>query len=402
MATICNNCGGALLYSPTRKKMYCNKCGATFKAEEVVNDSKNLLEDIDVRKSEDIFGTSAKGSYDSNIYICNHCGGEISVNGTEASTVCIYCGNPTVVFKRVAKDMRPDGIVPFSISKSEAEMLIKTHLKNGFFIPSALKKVKTENIRGIYIPYWIVNCEFHDAVMYKGTIREGKHDRTTYAVRAGSCSFKSLPVDASLSLNDNISKRLEPFFFDDAKPFDEDYLSGFYSDASDISVSDLRATVLKRCDELFAGEAMTDIPLRDKSVVRSCPSVDIKEDLVYLMLPCWFYTFTYEGKPNTILVNGQTGKTVGTLPFNRTKVFSLTAIIFALICTLMFLPSILYGHTDSLYSYTMQLLQKYTAYLLGIGMTVLGVAWAKVKKYMKSMKDTQSGSTFVYVKKRQE
>ncbi|MBR6483617.1 MAG: hypothetical protein IKT14_01240, partial [Clostridiales bacterium] len=79
-----------------------------------------------------------------------------------------------------------------------------------------------------------------------------------------------------------------------------------------------------------------------------------------------------------------------------------TAIIFALICTLMFLPSILYGHTDSLYSYTMQLLQKYTAYLLGIGMTVLGVAWAKVKKYMKSMKDTQSGSTFVYVKKRQE
>ena len=387
MATLCDNCGGALLYSPTRHAMYCNKCGATFKPEQVVNDSKKLLENMDVKN----------GSYDCNIYICNHCGGEIAVNGTETSTLCIYCGSPSIVFKRVSKAMKPDGVIPFSVSGSEAKMLIKTHLKKGAFIPSKIRKLDPDNIRGIYIPYWIVDCDFYDAILFKGKKKEGKRERTTYACHAGSCTFTNLPIDASLKLNDDICKRLEPFYFEDAKAFDEDYLSGFYSDSTDMTVSDLRKSVLIRCEELFTAEATKDIHLMNLEKVRSAPYTDIKDSTVYLMVPAWFYTFTYNGKPHTILVNGQTGKTVGALPFDKKKTY-LTGIIIFLILSLLFLiPFYMIAPGLRLY-----LAKLFGTYLLVIGIMVMGVALTRIKQYLNMIRSTQSGSTFNYVKKRQE
>lgn len=397
MATLCSNCGGALLYSPTRHAMYCNKCGSTFKPEKVVNDSKKLLEDVDVKKASEVFGGNGNGAYDCNIYICNHCGGEIAVNGTEASTLCIYCGNPTIVFSRVTKAMRPDGVIPFSVPKSEAEMLIKMHLKKGAFIPSKIKKANPDNIRGIYIPYWIVDCEFYDAVLFKGKKKEGKNDRTTYAAQAGYSTFTNLPVDASLRLNDEICKRLEPFYFEDAKAFDEDYLSGFYSDSTDMTVSDLRKSVLLRCDELFTSESKRDIPLTNLEQVRSTPYADIKDSTVYLMVPAWFYTFTYGGKPHTILVNGQTGKTVGALPFDKAKAYTLGAVIFTVLSLIFLIP---YFRLDP--NIRFHLMKLYLTYLLTFGIMIMGVAVAKVKHFTKMIRSTQSGSTFVYVKKRQE
>lgn len=396
MATLCRNCGGNLVFSPGRQRMTCRMCGASFRPEEVVSRDKEHLENVKPVSQAKLFGTRDKASYECRIYTCSQCGGDIVINGTEVSTFCVYCGNPAVVFSRVAKEMRPDGIIPFSVTADEAKKLIKYHLQKGAFIPSEIRRDPVDSVRGIYIPYWIVNCDFHDAVIVKGSVKSGKNSRTTYFARSGTCTFELLPCDASLRLNDNISKRLEPYYYDDVKDFDEDYLNGFYSDTTDMGPADLRAAVLRRCDELFCEEIIKTVDAKDRVVERTAPSVNIHDDAIYLMLPAWFYTFTYKGKPITVLVNGQTGKTVGTLPINKVKIGSLAAAVFSLIILILLIP---YMFAEEIYRFT---LMPYCVSLAFVaGMTAITMSWKKLKRFRRNLFDTQSSSTFLYAKKRQ-
>ena len=396
MATLCDNCGSPLVFSPSRNKMVCKMCGSEFRPESVVSADRKIREDVDAKTAASVHGTRDASMYECRIYTCNHCGGDIVINGTEASTVCMYCGNPTVVFKRVSKERRPDGIVPFSISKETAKDLIRHHLSEGKYIPSQIKNLKIEDIRGIYIPYWIVNCDFHDAVIFKGSVKQGKGRRMTYFGRSGDCRFDLLPCDASLRLNDNVAKRLEPFFYEDVRDFDEDYLSGFYSDTSDMSPSDLRAAVLKRCDEMFKAEAIRFVDAKDKEAVKSVPSADIHDDAIYMMFSAWFFTFMYKGKPVTILVNGQTGKTVGMLPVDKLKVAGLSALVFLGLSAVAFFPC-LFGYAQLVW---------WSMYLMMFSLSLASVACTaaakKIRRLRDNLRDTQSDLTFLYVKKRQE
>lgn len=396
MATLCSNCGGALVYSPTSHKMSCKMCGSTFKPEEVVALGKELLVEDNGKTLAEVHGTRNPKDYKVHIYTCSHCGGDVVVNGSEASTVCVYCGNPTVVFSRVANERRPDGIVPFSIGKEEAEKLIRSHLNRGAFIPNKIKKQSLDNIRGIYVPYWIVNCDFYDSVVIKGDVKSGKHTRTTYFARAGRSRFELLPCDASLNLNDNMAKRLEPYYYDDVKDFDEDYLGGFYSDTSDMSPSDLRAAVLRRCDDMFCEEAIKNIRAQNLAVEKTRPYVNIDEDAIYLMLPVWFYTFMYNGKPNTVLVNGQTGKTVGTLPINKGKLAALTIPLFLLLAAIVLYPVIRLSLEDIVAYFPIMV-----SFSTVFGVSMYTIAGRKIRRIINNIKDSQSSSTFLYVRKRQ-
>ena len=86
MATICDKCGGNLLYSPVRKAMYCKLCGSTFKAEEIQDVSKADLVDKKILSFKELTGVDDRDLYNCNVYTCNHCGADILINGTETST----------------------------------------------------------------------------------------------------------------------------------------------------------------------------------------------------------------------------------------------------------------------------------------------------------------------------
>ena len=126
------------------------------------------------------------------------------------------------------------------------------------------------------------------------------------------CSGQDCPssIDASRALSDESSSKLEPFAVSHLKPFDEDYLAGFYSNVSDVTYSDVRYAALQRAKGFFEEEAMKRVSASSKEVTNSCPHIKVGNDMAYAMLPAWFITFPYKGKHNTILVNGDTGKVV--------------------------------------------------------------------------------------------
>ena len=245
MATLCKNCSHALVFDPRTQLLVCSSCGSSFKPEEIESTAKEYREDLKAEAASEVYGvTDDKSLMDCYVYTCSECGGEIIINGTEASTTCVYCGNPNVVFSRISKQKRPEFIMPFSISKERAIVLAQNAVKKGIFVPREIKNFSVDCCRGIYLPYWIVKAKYADAVVIKGQVKQGKNSVTKYFGRAGRLEFDNLPLDASRALSDESSSKLEPFNLVNLKPFDEDYLAGFYSNVSDVTYSDVRGAAL--------------------------------------------------------------------------------------------------------------------------------------------------------------
>lgn len=129
MITQCKNCAGQLVFDPAKQMLVCDHCGSEFKPEEFDVSEKIPLWEQKAESMNDVYGTDSKEFMDCYVYTCHTCGGEVIINGSEASTKCIYCGSSTVVFNRISKHKRPKYIIPFKISKEDAVESIRQRFK---------------------------------------------------------------------------------------------------------------------------------------------------------------------------------------------------------------------------------------------------------------------------------
>ena len=347
----CPNCHGALEYDPITDKMQCAHCGNGFTVAEIehiekkdkldyrleyadiqqVTDEESGADDCtktDIEKEENKAISSevfkALGTMECRIYTCTSCGAELVINENEAASFCAYCGQPTVVFSRVSNELKPESIIPFKISQEQAVGLLRERLKKSYFIPKEVKDVKMENIKGIYIPYWLFDVYYYDIQYWEVNPQRAKtkDDKPLIYSREAECNLRALTVDASDNLDDETSQRLEPYNLRDRKPFDSAYLSGYYADKYDLGDQELYDFAVARAKEIFDTEIRKTIPERTVEMISSLPKrrVDKAE---YTMLPAWFLTFRYQNEPYTMVINGQTGKVVGTLPYDRNKIIAL-------------------------------------------------------------------------------
>ena len=264
---------------------------------------------------------------------CTACGAELAVNGTETSTFCAYCGQATVVQDRVDDYLKPDYIIPFKVPRDDAERIIRTQLNKGFFVPKGIKDFEVEKIRGIYVPFWLFDMHYSDRQFYKYSKKQGKTTVTRYEYFEAKTFFKQLTLDASLNLNDDSSARLEPYDMRQLEEFDMAYLSGYYSDRFDVGVADITGNAVLRAGELFNEQAMKEIKHKTGKLVKQDPDFNVSKT-EYALLPAWFLSFKYDDKPYTILVNGQTGKMVGAVPYVKAKAYAIFIVTALLLCTL--------------------------------------------------------------------
>lgn len=383
MAVLCRNCAGRLIFNPASQKLECATCGSSFRPEDVEDKNADLQSKY----------------YDTRVYTCSHCGAQVVTSDTESSTFCVYCGNPAIVFDRVSKEYRPDGLVPFQITKEQAIKYIRLRFLKNPIVPKEIKeKCVPENLRGIYIPYWIVNADYTEADYIRGEVKRGKSKEIKYYSRAGNVKFRNIPIDGSNILNDDISRKLEPFYLEDAREFDEDYLNGFYSNTSDLDYFDLRASTAYRCHKLFEDEVVKSVKAQNVKVLDSVYWADIQDDPVYMMMPVWFFTFKFEGKPYTVLVNGQTGKVVGTMPWQKKKVYTIAISVFALVLGLS--AFLVWASLNKFLGLTSFYTQGSAAILCG-GSLFFAKGFLGIKRILNNLKLTQSEAIFKFVKKRQ-
>lgn len=321
MVCKCPNCDGALEYSPSHQKMSCPYCGSVIKTEEI-NNSLNLHnkegDNGEFEAKHWMNQMRAQGETMScKICTCTSCAGELIVNDVEASTYCPYCGQPTIVFSRISRELKPKFIIPFKVTKEQALHLVHQKLNEGKFIPDEIKNFTVDKIRGVYIPYWLFDVYISDDMLIRGTTGTKSSKKYFRAERAAQCDFNGLPRDASKNLNDKLTYRLEPYDLREVRPFEPGYLSGFYMDKYDVLQEDLLDEVKSRVRIMFENVVLDSVKTDYKSIAAGNPQIDITRT-EYALLPAWFLTFHYQNETYLLVINGQTGKVVGSVPFDKT------------------------------------------------------------------------------------
>ena len=139
--------------------------------------------------------------------------------------------------------------------------------------------------------------------------------------RAGSVSFQNIPEDGSTKMDDALMESIEPFNFDEAVPFETAYLAGYLADRYDVTKEDRLARAEERMTK--SAEISMKQNVDGYDVVRTSSShVNMRNTShKYALYPVWILNTTWKGESYIFAMNGQTGKMVGNLPFDKNQFY---------------------------------------------------------------------------------
>jgi DNA-directed RNA polymerase subunit RPC12/RpoP len=256
-------------------------------------------------------------------YSCPACGGEIITEETTAATFCPYCENPTILPAQVSGGLKPDGVLPFRKSKADAEEAFRNLCKGKPLLPRFFREEhRVEKITGIYVPFWLYDCQGDFYGNYKATRihtwsdRDYIYTRTNHyhLVRAADSEFVSIPMDASKKMDNAIMESIEPYDYSQIVDFETAYLSGFLADKYDVESSEGQERVKERVASSI-NSMISGTIAGYQSVIPISTRLNVKHGKAkYVLLPVWMLNSNYKGKIYTFLMNGQTGKIAGSLP----------------------------------------------------------------------------------------
>ncbi len=322
----CPCCGGAIAFDSTIQKMKCPYCETEFEMETLADYDKQLKGDSSDNMNWEQLGGSEwqEGEKDAlRSYVCRSCGGEIVGDATTAATSCPFCGNPVVMTAQFAGSLKPDLVIPFKLDKKAAKAGLMRHLTGKRLLPKIFKDQNhIDEIRGIYVPFWIFDTDANASVRYRATrvntwsdSRYNYTETEHYSVhRGGTLSFEGIPVDGSEKMADELMESIEPFNLSEAVSFNSAYLAGYLADKYDVSaessIERANARVKTSTEAAFAAtvDGYASVTVENSSVNLSSGKAK------YALYPVWLLNTTWKNKQYTFAMNGQTGKFVGDLP----------------------------------------------------------------------------------------
>ena len=352
----CPNCLGALRFDGASGQQVCDSCDSKFDVaviEQLYADKEQAAASAGTEPQWDIAMTNnftEEEAAHMRGYLCPSCSAEIICDDTTAATSCPYCGNPTVVPGNFTGGLKPDYVIPFKLDKNKAIAALKEYYKNKKFLPNTFAEGNhIDEIKGVYVPFWLYNGETDASMRFKATIVKSRTsgdykitDTDHYrVVREGSVAFEKVPVDGSSKMPDAHMDAIEPFEYGDLKQFSSAYLPGFLADKydEDAEFCSKRANqrIIASTEKAFAATTSGYTSLK-----REYSNIDLKKgDVKYALMPVWLLTTKWSGKNFLFAMNGQTGKLIGDLPVDKSRYwgwfFKIAGSIAAVLAVLLFL-----------------------------------------------------------------
>ena len=342
----CPACGGTISFDSTTQMMKCPYCESEFdvealkKYDEILN-SAAKEDDMSWSQYDEQSGSGdwTESEKDGIVkYSCSSCGGEIIGDRNTAATSCPYCGSTVIVPEKLSGMLRPDYVIPFKLDREAAKEKLREFTSKRPLLPRLFSSEHRINeVTGIYVPFWLYDCDADAAIRYKATKTTAWSDSRynyvktdTYSlIREGIVSFAGVPEDGSSKMDDAMMEALEPFDYSQAVDFQTAYLAGYLADKYDVTAEECseraNSRIRKTTEDRFAETA---------SGYASCIAEDSKINVLsgkinYALLPVWILNTEYKGKMYKFAMNGQTGKMIGDLPVSRAKYWLYFAAIFA-------------------------------------------------------------------------
>ena len=388
----CKNCGGILEFDPELQKMVCSHCLSMFPVAETEKKHTTVFDSSHFSQENNV----ADELMDVDIYTCESCGAELIINDVELASYCVYCGQPSIVFSRTEKRLRPQYIIPFKISKNQAGTAIREKFVKSEYLDKDDKFFTPELLRGIYIPYGMFCFHANDEAYIKGVpymVNKKQDHFPQYYYRKVFARIGHIPVDASFHFPNRSADKLEPFSDQDLTEFDSGFLSGYYADLRDEDFNLLRSRAVSRAKKILTSRLLS-IPMVEHPVlIKDNPQIKCVKE-IYALLPVWFMVIEHKGEKYTIMVNGQTGKVVGTLPVSYKKIAFFFIMSF-IVCFLMI------STLSLIAAFTGYFQIAFLAYALGSPL-LLYEGIKKIRKYRRDKQLSTSETIKNFAKERQE
>lgn len=326
----CPHCGGEIGFDPAGQDVRCEYCGSVI----TTDDYNDYLE--------------SKGLYQANELVCRQCGAKIISTDSTVATFCSYCGSSLVLDSHIAEEKRPDYIIPFKVKRNAAIKKYKERISQTLLAPDWMSDDENiEKFRGIYMPFHLLR--YSGKGTYKGkasntrieTQNGVKYDVTrTYEIEApAEIDYDFIPVDASASFPDSMSRALSPYRAKDMVDFQLPYLAGYYADGTDVPVEiyGSKYGAIARNDIKNRGSVKTErVSVMSSDVLNE---IEVEESSKTALFPAWFLSFRNGDKVSYAAVNGETGELAADIPIDFRKYLAASLIlagVVSLILNLLF------------------------------------------------------------------
>lgn len=309
----CPNCAANLKFHIGKQMLFCEACETTMTPHAFHK----------MRDAEEI------KSYETTIFICPQCGGELIADDDTAATFCSYCGGSTILDSRISKKKAPRYIIPFQKDKEDCKRAYRRMLRYAYFVPKEFKDEEhIEKFRPIYMPFWLYSLK------HSGNVKL-MDSRKTFQTERLQAEYDGFFYDASSTFSDDLTDAIRPYHLGQKKKFVPSYLSGFYADAGDVDQN----LYVEEAKEMVTEDTLHRIRkdpyhFRDwiygwklKPVEESLNFRTEKEDLA--MFPVWFLSYRKKDRVAYAIVNGQTGKIAGDMPIAVHK-YLLSSLLWAI------------------------------------------------------------------------
>ncbi|HBL41286.1 MAG TPA: hypothetical protein DDY98_06880 [Ruminococcaceae bacterium] len=317
---MCPYCGSDLHMDESAQKLRCDACKSEYDFDEVSTQSDEELAQV--------LGEYPSEEVDCDGCMCDNCGAQMIADEYTSATFCSFCGAPTILPTHITGVAKPDYVLPFQVNRRQAQHAFSAWFRKKKLIPPGfLETAMAGKISGIYVPFWLFDCEvetrLHAKSSVTSSIRSGNAELVTvkdYAhYRDVIADYTDVPVDASEKMDDRLMDMLEPFDFSRAVPFEPSYTEGFCLEKYAYTKDQAFDRVRERLNGCSLQSARETLNTEGFASVTSCTHTYNRCRAKYVLLPVWTINYNYNGFTHQFFMNGQTGKIVGEPPLSLTR-----------------------------------------------------------------------------------
>lgn len=368
----CKACGAKLSFSPGSKTLKCPYCAAVNDIPATDDTVEELSLDAWMTKLE-----AEQETHEQEQIKCGNCGGEQTLAANLYASACTFCGSPLTSKSYAQRLIKPKSLVPFKVTKLQAQDKWRAWIRGLWLAPSALKKYAQSDggIKGIYVPYWTFDAQTYTnysgqrgddhSESYQTTNDKGERvtesrTRTDWSNVSGNVSFFHDDVLVSGSQSSyggggnntgaagmqralvqqagvvgsmiaaKFSSSLRTWNTRELVPYQDEYITGFQAEAYQVGLKAAFVTAKQIIDSKVEDLVRADIG-GDHQRISSINTQYSHLTFKHILLPMWVSAYLYGGKTYRFVVNGQTGEVQGESPKSGWKIFFLVCgILFAL------------------------------------------------------------------------
>ena len=346
----CPACGGEAVWHAGKQVLACGFCGTEVPAT-LDSAGAGKIGEHDLASALRSIPDHKRGWGEKKQEVkCQSCHAISVFDAARQSQGCGFCGATQLVpYEEVKEAFSPESLLPMKIAASGARELIKTWYGSRWFAPNKLKKAAlTDTVKGLYIPYWTFDAQanadweaeagyhYYETEEYtdsSGNRQTRQIQRTRWEYASGRIDrfFDDDLVPASLGIQANHLRAVEPFPTAELAPYDPSYLSGWVVEryqidlvaAAQRSRGQIEQKVQAMCRSAVPGDTQRN--LRVSSAYSG-------QTFKHILAPLWMLQYRFGAKNFQVVMNGYTGKISGDYPKSWVKImFAVLAVIVVLL-----------------------------------------------------------------------